>query len=149
MKCRKALLYLYTRQQLRSFFSRAEESKASSPIVCSCPCATLDLGEKEVQYAHPGKRGEEKESMRKLGGIPSFMKRKLKSSPIVLSQFFKCCISGVPQMTPKPSDLLDGLRTEIFFFLFLLLMAKIYYHGKNRKRKRCIRQSWRKPADNC
>lgn len=135
MKCRKALLYLYTRQQLRSFFSRAEESKASSPIVCSCPCATLDLGEKEVQYARPGKRGEEKESMRKLGGIPSFMKRKLKSSPIVLSQFFKCCISGVPQMTPKPSDLLDGLRTEIFFFFFFYSWLRFITMARTEKGK--------------
>lgn len=97
-----------------------------SPIVCSRPCATLDLGDKE--YAHPGKKGEEKESMRKLREIPSFMKRKLKSSPVVLSQFLKCCVS----------DLLEVLRTELFFFFFIFPMAKIYYHDKIKKRKRCL-----------
>lgn len=34
-------------------------------------------------------RWDERKNMRKLGGIPPFKKRKLKNSPILLSQLFK------------------------------------------------------------
>lgn len=89
-------------------------------------------------------RGRREKEHEKVRGIPLFMKRKLKTSPIFLSQFFKYCVFGIPKITPclQSTNLIEGLTQFNICLYSGYAIPPCKDTKKSQKKEKVHGQSW-------